>query len=485
MATLGWILLGMLVGVIVGGGVVAYNSKLWYFVRRISKHGPTADERRVAEVIESHFYPLPTIDLTVAERKFPFRMRADLQRSIDSMFGGDIALLQFHGVRSEYSHTALTIADCLDDDSHYPPKLSPPEYEEVDIGETSPMRVLKNGIWLLESGGVRFVVLLSVSLMHGMATGMQFQVASGKIAEASDIAQRFFKILEEAVAKAQSYRGKILSLEEGSRSYLGVSSGITVHKLRHVERDQVILPQKTLELLERNVIAFAQNRRRLAEFGMSTKKGILFYGPPGTGKTHTLHHLARALPGHTTLLIAAEQVGMLEEYMQLARLLAPSIVVIEDVDLIGRNRQDMSSPCEEVMLNKLLNEMDGLKEEADVFFILTTNRPESLEEALASRPGRIDQAIEFPLPDAAGRRKLISLYGGKLPLEVELVEEIVRRTEGVSASFIKELMRRMAQFAIERNGDGAFSGDDLDQALDEMLFKGGVLNRKLLGASDA
>jgi ATP-dependent 26S proteasome regulatory subunit len=62
-----------------------------------------------------------------------------------------------------------------------------------------------------------------------------------------------------------------------------------------------------------------------------------------------------------------------------------------------------------MLLNKLLNEMDGLREDADVMVILTTNRPDQLEPALASRPGRIDQAIEFPLPDEGGRAKLVRL----------------------------------------------------------------------------
>ena len=102
-------------------------------------------------------------------------------------------------------------------------------------------------------------------------------------------------------------------------------------------------------------------------------------------------------------MITAEQVGLLGEYMTLARLLQPSVVVIEDVDLIARDRTTMDSPCEEVLLNKLLNEMDGLRPDADILFVLTTNRPEALEAALASRPGRVDQAIEFPLPDEEGR----------------------------------------------------------------------------------
>jgi len=68
------------------------------------------------------------------------------------------------------------------------------------------------------------------------------------------------------------------------------------------------------------------------------------------------------------------------------------------VDLIARDRESMNSPCEEATLNKLLNEMDGLKEAADILFILT-------RAAHASRPGRVDQAIEFPLPDEKGRRR--------------------------------------------------------------------------------
>jgi ATP-dependent 26S proteasome regulatory subunit len=93
--------------------------------------------------------------------------------------------------------------------------------------------------------------------------------------------------------------------------------------------------------------------------------------------------------------------------------------------------------------------MDGLREDAEIFFVLTTNRPEELEPALASRPGRIDQAVEFPLPDDEGRRKLVRLYARDLLVSEPLCETIVRRTEGGSAALIKELMRRSAQFALE------------------------------------
>jgi ATP-dependent 26S proteasome regulatory subunit len=85
-----------------------------------------------------------------------------------------------------------------------------------------------------------------------------------------------------------------------------------------------------------------------------------------------------------------------------------------------------------MLLNKLLNEMDGLREDAEVIFILTTNSPDELEPALASRPGRIDQAIEFPLPDDIGRAKLARLYGRGLELDDDIVGTIVSKSKGVS-----------------------------------------------------
>jgi len=238
-------------------------------------------------------------------------------------------------------------------------------------------------------------------------------------------------------------------------------------------------------LLDRNVSGFIRAREHVKKLGLSAKKGLLFYGPPGTGKTHTIHYLASELPEHTTLLVTAEQVGLLDHYFQLARFLQPSLLVVEDVDLIARVREQMGSPCEEVLLNKLLNEMDGLREDADVIFILTTNRPDQLEPALASRPGRIDQAIEFPLPDEQGRSKLVKLYSRGLELPEELVELIVRKTKGASPAFIKELMRRAAQFQFEVAANGKLQQVALDSAMEEMVFSGGALNLKLLGGADA
>lgn len=437
----------------------------------------------IPTLFHKHFRPTRVDNLTFSERQFPYRVRADLQRAIDQLFSSETTISHFCGVRKEYSHEGITLSDCVSGSYHSPVVSVPPQYEEIDIGEDQPLRCLKNGLWFLEQDENKYVVLLGPSVRYGSVTGIEFQVGTVNEPAGTQIAQRFFRNLEESVLRAESYRGKILSLEQSEHSYSGESTGIKVHKLRNVERDQVILPSKTLDLLDRNLIQFVRQRPELAKFRQATKKGILFYGPPGTGKTHTVHYLARALDGHTTLLISAEQVGILGEYMTLARLLQPSMVILEDVDLIARHRKDMGV-CEEVLLNKLLNEMDGLKEEADILFVLTTNRPESLERALASRPGRIDQAIEFPLPDEEGRTKLVQLYSEGVQLAEGVAQNIVTRTENVSAAFIKELMRRSVQFHLEDNGTGPIEMAKVNSALEEMLFSGGSLNLKLLGAQE-
>jgi AAA+ superfamily predicted ATPase len=467
-----WFLVPLCVGVAVGPAIA----------RQIKSRRRRRGLKQIPALIAGHFQPASVEELTVSSRTFPYRVRADLQRAIDQIFGRDVEVTHFSGVRTESHMPTFDFATLLAD-NHWPPTTAPPQYEQVDIGEEQPIDCLRVGFWLLTKGTQRYAVLISTLERFQEEPGLQFYVATLPGEGGSQFTRELFKRLEDSVLKAQSYRGKILSLET-KRSYFGEASGITVHRLRHVERQQVILPASTLELLERNVVQFVQRRARLRQLGQSTKKGLLFYGPPGTGKTHTIHYLARALPGHTTLLISSEQVGLLTEYMSLARLLQPSLVVIEDADLIARDREAMGSPCEEVLLNRLLNEMDGLKEDADILFVLTTNRPEAIERALASRPGRVDQAIEFPPPDDIGREKLVRLYSQGVAISDELVRDLVRRTEGVSAAFIKELMRRCVQFHLEHADSAQIERRDIDLALDELLHSGGSLNAKLLAAGE-
>jgi ATP-dependent 26S proteasome regulatory subunit len=96
------------------------------------------------------------------------------------------------------------------------------------------------------------------------------------------------------------------------------------------------------------------------------------------------------------------------------------------------------------VLFDLLDAMDGAAADADLLFILTTNRSDLLEPALAARPGRVDVAVEIDLPDGNARRRLFALYARAVPTDLSdaEIDTIVERTDGVTASFLRELLRR-------------------------------------------
>jgi AAA+ superfamily predicted ATPase len=440
------------------------------------KKSKKANVPLVENELKRHFRKLPLQDLVTAGRGFPPTARVDLQLALDKMFSelANARLIGVHSHFGQHMHMPLTIAHLLGS-QHFPVVVGPLQHDEIDIGETLPARCLRQGLWLARQGTVPFALLLS------FGTYIEIAVPPGEAA--AQLSRRFLDELEEFVRRTGSYRGKVISLDR-SDGYSGKHTPVYVHKLHNVQRDEVILPEKTMRLLDRNIGDFVRQREKLRKLGLPIKKGLLFYGAPGTGKTHTVHYLAGQLPDHTTLLVTAEQVANLDHYFQFARFLQPAMIVIEDVDLIARDRGSMYGPCDESLLNKLLNEMDGLREDAAILFILTTNRPQNLEAALASRPGRIDQAIEFPLPDENGRRLLVGLYACGLRLDEDVVETIVSKTDKASAAFIKELMRRAAQFYIQNGSEDALQVADVNAAMEEMLFTGGTLNAKLLGAAD-
>jgi len=105
--------------------------------------------------------------------------------------------------------------------------------------------------------------------------------------------------------------------------------------------------------------------------------------------------------------LSGNALGLVAEACSLAKALAPSMVVLEDVALVAQERM-MDGPTS--LLFELMNQIDGIGLDSDVIFLMTTNRADVLEPALAARPGRVDQAVAIPLPDEEGRRELLGLF---------------------------------------------------------------------------
>jgi ATPase family associated with various cellular activities (AAA) len=243
--------------------------------------------------------------------------------------------------------------------------------------------------------------------------------------------------------------------------------------------DQVVLPAGVLDTIERHVSGIGSLSAELRGTGQHLKRGLLLYGPPGTGKTHTVRYLAGKLTGATVILLTGRSIRFVESAATLARRLQPSMVVLEDVDLIAMDR-DFSADSNPLLFT-LLDAMDGVGADADVTFVLTTNRADILEHALADRPGRVDLAVEIPRPDAVCREQLLRLYARDVALD-GATPSGVAATEGVTASYIKELVRR-AVLAALRAGDRppVLRQAHFDEVLAEMNAEHQSLTRSLLG----
>jgi ATP-dependent 26S proteasome regulatory subunit len=246
------------------------------------------------------------------------------------------------------------------------------------------------------------------------------------------------------------------------------------------ERD-VILPEETMAMVRRQVVGVAEHRERLLAAGQHLKRGLLLYGPPGVGKTHTVRFLISQLTGVTIIELSGDALSLISTACSVARTLQPAMIVVEDVDLIAEDRG--MHPGHHPLLFQLLNEMDGLAEDADVVFLLTTNRADLLEPALASRPGRVDQAVALDPPDSDARRRLFELYRGELVVDRSRLDSVMERTEGVTASFLKELLRRAALISAAETDAVplSVSADQLDAALEELLDTRNAMTRALLG----
>lgn len=338
---------------------------------------------------------------------------------------------------------------------------------------------------------------LAILVREGDAHGPTGPSVSVEVtAPSTDRASEALAEIRQAALAHNVFRGQVITF--GSEMFGPDQAPLGFQRRPSLSREELVLPPGVLEMVEQQVVGIARRREMMRAAGQHLKRGLLLHGPPGTGKTHTVRYLLSLLEGVTSVVLSGDALGAIGPACSIARALQPSVVVVEDVDLIAEHRG--MHPGQNPLLFRLLNEMDGLGEDIDVAFVLTTNRADLLEPALAARPGRVDQAVEIPLPDAEGRQRLIQLYKGNVALEVADLSPVIERTEGVTASFLKELLRRAALIAADgaaagANGTDGHSGPaltpgplvvsdaELDAALAQLLGDRNRLTRVLLGGS--
>ena len=443
-----------------------------------------------AEAIMGHLGPGAEY-LPVVSGAWPGYDHVNVQVGIDRWLasaGGQHRLLGLTGFR----HRSFGLADLCQPGGDQGMRIGGIAMRDFPSGpDDAVTSCAQCGLYLYEDGDLRMVLLLRGSDQRGPQPDVTVEV----VATDPEAARAMLAGVRALAVEHSVYRRQVVSF--GDEAFGPARGGLLAfHPRPQLGREELILPGGLLEGIERQIVGVARHREALLDYGQHLKRGVLLYGEPGVGKTHTVRYLISSLPELTVLILSGPALHFIREACSVARSLQPSMLVIEDVDLIAEDRA--MGPRSSPLLFQLLNEMDGLGDDIDVTFVLTTNRVDVLEPALASRPGRIDHAAEIPLPDAEGRRRLLALYQGGLTLDLADPERLLERTEGVTASFLKELLRRAALIALEEREEleerdettAAESSlrvtdEHLNAALDVLLGDGSRLTRKLLGGGAA
>ncbi|WP_426245286.1 AAA family ATPase [Nocardioides sp. LHG3406-4] len=449
-----------------------------HLVSRFVAQARKADARTFRSLVGEHLGSAVD-ELPVVQETWPDYEHVNVQAALDAWAARPGRAQDIIGI-ANFRHRELGLADLLAQAHHDPYSPMPGNVTRVSLavgpdGETRDC--LRAAIVLLTDGDDRLALFFRGPERESDQRGTTLEIVGTDHATARAVGQE----LRRLTLELNAFRGQVVSF---GRSVFGERASILrFHHRPQVSGDDLILPASTFDDVRRQVIGVARNRDRLRAAGQHLKRGVLLYGPPGVGKTHTVRYLVSQLADTTIIELTGETLGGIREACSIARSLQPSMIVVEDVDLIAQQRDHYSG--ETPLLFTLLNEMDGLVEDADVVFLLTTNRADLLEPALASRPGRVDQAVHIDVPDRAARRRLIDLYRGRLRLDGSRLDDVLDRTDGVTASFLKELLRRAAVIAADRDpddeGELAVSGDDLTQALDDLLDTRNQLTRAVLG----
>ncbi|RZS40765.1 ATPase family protein associated with various cellular activities (AAA) [Herbihabitans rhizosphaerae] len=359
--------------------------------------------------------------------------------------------------------------------------IGPVDYASVAVGPDTSVDAVQFGlVQAVAPGGEPVVVVVRGSNPYHGDQSCTLQVLAVDRAVATTVRER----VEDLMRERDVFRGQVLSF--GFSEHRG-NKLVSFQPRPSLTADDVVLPPGVLDTIERHVVLAEARADTLRAAGQHLKRGLLLHGPPGTGKTHTIRYLESRMADTTVVLVAGKALSMIGEATALARRLQPSVVVVEDVDLIAQDRSYGSMGASNPLLFQLLNELDGIGADANVTFVLTTNRVEVLEHALTDRPGRVDLAVEIPRPDADCREQLLRRYTRDVTLRVPDAGDIVAATDGVTASFIRELARRAVLRAADEATDGELVLDEptVRGALDDLLDERNALTRTVLGGRAA
>jgi len=343
-----------------------------------------------------------------------------------------------------------------------------PVYINVNTGCGECQNVLRDGSLFVKKGSDRFAITIDANLR-----GYNSVVVTGPARRKKQV-HEFANGVHNLAKEQNFYRGEKLELGRRIR-FLNLSDRTW---------ESLVLDTGLKDEIWANTIGFLANRERLASYGIPAKRGVLLVGEPGTGKTLVCKALMAKSPGTTCIMAntyALDADEYITELYELAQDLSPSIVFIEDIDLIAQNRMEWGYTRGPALLS-LLSVLDGVEEHSEIITVATTNCLEVLDKAIGQRPSRFDRVIELSRPSLEQRKVLITALCQKIPLDEDVQAHVARKTENLTPAQLKEVIYSLVIGNGQSNCSGKsgylrFSVEEVNSAISKI----GRTNKRHLG----
>ena len=331
-------------------------------------------ERNEVAALVGDFLGEEAVGRSVVTRSLPVFEHVNLQTALEAWSQEPGREVGVQGISIPPHYGPVTLQQLVTGEDMPPLRLTAPPLVDLPNGPGSTLACLQLAVLLVTDASGRYVVM--VSGPGERSPCLDVEVAGLSVDQAQGVHAR----LGELRSRLNVYRGHVLEVSVTQMGEVSLAFG----DIPVTRREDVVLPETVLARVERHALGIAAHRDALRRAGQHLKRGLLLYGPPGTGKTHTTRYLIGQMNGYTRLLLTGRALHAIGSAAELARGLQPAVVVLEDVDLVAEDRS--FGPGSSPVLFDLLDAMDGAAPDADLLFVLTTNRADLLEPALAARP---------------------------------------------------------------------------------------------------
>ena len=283
-----------------------------------------------------------------------------------------------------------------------------------------------------------------------------------------------FMLLMNFIAKKSGGMGGIGGIgnvgKANAKVYMEKSTGVTFADVAGQDEAKESLVE---------IIDFLHNPEKYTAIGAKIPKGALLVGSPGTGKTL----LAKAVAGEAGVpffsisgsdfveMFVGVGASRVRDLFKEAKSQAPSIIFIDEIDVVGRQRGaglGGGHDEREQTLNQLLVEMDGFEESESVILIAATNRPDILDPALL-RPGRFDRQVTVDRPDVKGREQILRVHAENKPMDEDVkFEKLAQMTVGFTGADLANLLNESALLAARRHRS-VISMDEVEESMERVI----------------